>query len=262
MHIAAAHRQQFRHRFLRDERLTQALAREKRPRNADVVHKQLSGIICALPDEMPNLRQSERKRPMCLYRKRNDPPRIRLHAARHIDRERLFPGRIYLLNETDHRLAKFPLHTRAEDAVHNAVCKAQRNAQAIPVSIALKRTHLHAHRPNGIVHRARRIAKTLLISGKKQLDARAHIHQMPCGSKGITAVVAAARKDADGLPSCASDERHRFLRCAPSRILHESKCRETVLPDNAFVNRPHIRCKCDIHNDPSKTQYAVAYSFS
>ena len=148
--------------------------------------------------------------------------------------------------------------TGSKNAVHNGICKAEGNAQAIPVAVTHKEANLHAHGAQGIVHRACSCPETLRLTREEEFYARPHIHEMPCRSKGISTIVAAAGKDNKHLVLRSADHCRSLFRRPPPCILHQGERRKSVSLCDTRINTPHILCKRYFHRCPSKTQYAVA----
>ena len=247
MHIACTRGQELRRSLTRDERLAQRLPFEQGMRDADIIHEQLPRRIRPRAKEMPHLRQTERECTRRAYGSGCDPPRIRLHAARHINRHHRLCRRIDLLNQAQDRRTQRAMRPRTEDAVHNRIGEPQRDTQPIPVAVTHERTDLHAHRTQRIVHCARRLPETLLLTCEEQLHTRPHIHEMARRCKGIAAVIPAAGKDNERLVRCAADHRGSLLRRPPSRILHQGDCRQPVVLHHLRINTAHILCKRYIH---------------
>ena len=211
MCVTRTRRQQLCRCILCDERLPHPLTGKKGMGDADVVDEQLARRIRSLTEEVPHLRQAEGERPIGADGDGGNPSRIRFHPARNIDGERRLARRIDLLDQAQCCLAELPLDARAEDAVHDRIGKAQRNTQTIPVAVARERTDLYAHRPQRAMHRTGGRTEVLLRPDEEHLHARAHIDEMPRRSKGITAVIAAARKDGEHLACRTADQLRRLL---------------------------------------------------
>ena len=169
---------------------------------------------------MPHLGQSECQRPIRVYGERGDPSRIRLHTAWNVNRHHRLACRVDLLDQPQNRFPQLPMRTGSKNAVHNGICKAEGNAQAIPVAVTHKEADLHAHGTQGIVHRACSCPETLRLTREEEFYARPHIHEVPCRSKGISTIVAATGKDNKHLVLRSADHCRSLFRRPPPCILH------------------------------------------
>ena len=98
------------------------------------------------------------------------------------------------------------------------------------------------------MHRTGGRTETLLCPNEEHFHTRAHIDEMPRRSKGVTAVIAAARKDSEHLACRAADQLRCLLGRAPPRILHQGSGRQPVALLHCTVDPTHILCKRYVHH--------------